>query len=444
LVNKIKLNNMSWEIFKQNILLRANNPGGIPDIDTVAKLYAKEYDAAIKRGFNTLTPPSSVKSGNVETMEQFFKLALQKGLSSTEPYDLVGEMGKGVLAYWGTAILNEFPIPLIPAIGTTANISVTTNIVTNPGIWTPPITAPPSDIDEVEQEMLDAAQDLKDSQENKVLFRSLFETQEDADNHNKPYATLMKELEGDFGEYVSIGGQPRESTVSAELIESVSPNIIIDPETKRIDATKDKTEEKKQPNTSPNKSDSKLFALVGNGQWPATYEKSGKPGSWDVQQTIPGKCIRYMYVVNRAYAKKNLVSIEVPLAGGGVSKETVHVQLYDKLKPCFDKIKAQKLQKYINNCAGSWVVRNVTCGTRLSHHSWALAIDINTDLYAFGQRFIEDDGIYTYNNKTKAYDVLVRKLNDRDKGHRQIAQILMDGGLTWLRRNDPMHFSIYE
>ena len=99
---------MSWEVFKQNILLRANNPGGIPDIDTVAKLYATEYDAAIKRGFNTLTPPSSVKSGNVEAMEQFFKLALQKGLSSTEPYDLVGEMGKGVLAYWGTAVLNEF------------------------------------------------------------------------------------------------------------------------------------------------------------------------------------------------------------------------------------------------------------------------------------------------------------------------------------------------
>lgn len=436
---------MSWEVFKQNILLRANNPGGIPDIDTVAKLYATEYDAAIKRGFNTLTPPSSVKSGNVEAMEQFFKLALQKGLSSTEPYDLVGEMGKGVLAYWGTAVLNEFPIPLIPAIGTTANLSVTSNIVTNPGVWTPPITTLSTDVDDVEQEMLDAAEDLKASPENKVLFRSLFETEEDANNHNKPLAALIDELQGDEEDYVSIGGKPRETTISPEQIESISPNITIDPETKRVNAVKDKKEEKKEKNTAPNKSDNKLFALVGNGHWPATYEKSGKPGDWDVQAvTTGGGCTRYMYVVNKAFAKKNIMYLEVPLKDGKVSKEAVHVELYEKMKPCFDKIKKQKLEKWIHNSAGAWVVRNVTCGTRLSHHSWALALDINTDLYGFGERFVIDDGIYSYNKKTKAYDILKRKLNDRDKGHYEVAKILMEGGVTWLSRNDPMHFSIYE
>jgi hypothetical protein len=75
-------------------------------------------------------------------MEQLFKAALQKGLSSTTPYDLVGEMGKGVLAYWQGAILNEFPFPIIPATGAISNIGVTTNIVTNSGNWIPAISQP--------------------------------------------------------------------------------------------------------------------------------------------------------------------------------------------------------------------------------------------------------------------------------------------------------------
>jgi hypothetical protein len=128
---------MSWELFKNNILARANNPDSIKDIDTVAKLYATEYDACMKRGGDTLNRVA-VKNGDVKTMEQFFKAALQKGLLSTQPYDLVGEMGKGVLAYWGTAILNEFPIPLTPSPGSTSNIAVLSNKVTVPGTWLPP------------------------------------------------------------------------------------------------------------------------------------------------------------------------------------------------------------------------------------------------------------------------------------------------------------------
>lgn len=127
---------MAWEIFKQNILRMSNNPSGIPDIDTVARTYAREYDAAVRRGFDMMNK-ASIKRGNVEIMEQLFKMALMKGLSSREPYDLVGEMGKGVIAYWQGAILNEFPIPLIPAAGAVANVGVNSNIVTNPGKWAP-------------------------------------------------------------------------------------------------------------------------------------------------------------------------------------------------------------------------------------------------------------------------------------------------------------------
>jgi hypothetical protein len=129
---------MSWDIFKQNILNIANNPNGIPDIDTVARAYALEYDAAIKRGHDILNN-ISVKKGNVDVMQSLFKSALLQGQSSTVPFDLVGEMGKGVLEYWQGAILNEFPQPIIPAVGSTLNIATTSAICNNSGKWLPPV-----------------------------------------------------------------------------------------------------------------------------------------------------------------------------------------------------------------------------------------------------------------------------------------------------------------
>jgi len=133
---------MSWEIFKRNVLRVMNRPESIKDIDTVAKTFAREYDLAVRRGGDTINKVS-IKKGNTEIMEQLFIAALFKGLNSTEPYDLVGEMGKGVLAYWGGAIMNEAPIPIIPAIGSVVNIGVVSNVVTNPGQWAPVITVPP-------------------------------------------------------------------------------------------------------------------------------------------------------------------------------------------------------------------------------------------------------------------------------------------------------------
>jgi hypothetical protein len=131
---------MSWQIFKDNIVRMSDNPDAISDIDTVAKTYAREYDAAIKRGKDTIEGVS-LQKGNVEIMESLFKAALQKGLTSTGPYDLVGEMGKGVLAYWGGAIMNNFPTPKTPATGAVSNISVTSNVVMDPGQWNPPIAS---------------------------------------------------------------------------------------------------------------------------------------------------------------------------------------------------------------------------------------------------------------------------------------------------------------
>ena len=132
---------MSWEIFKQNMLRTLNSPESLTDLDVVADKWAKEYDAAVKRGFDTINQVA-LKKGNVEIMKQLIKLALLKGQTSQTQYDLVGEMGKAVQAYWSGAIMNEFPIPLIPAPGSIQNVSVVTNLVTSPGVWTPAITLP--------------------------------------------------------------------------------------------------------------------------------------------------------------------------------------------------------------------------------------------------------------------------------------------------------------
>lgn len=129
---------MSWQSFKNNMVSFYDKPENISDIDKVAKKWADEYDAVIKSGGDTINK-IKIQSGNKANMELLFKSALQKGLSSTEPYDLVGEMGKGVIAYWTAAIMQNVPIPIQLPPGATANISVSSNVVLNAGQWTPPI-----------------------------------------------------------------------------------------------------------------------------------------------------------------------------------------------------------------------------------------------------------------------------------------------------------------
>jgi hypothetical protein len=151
---------MSWEIFKQNMLRTLNNPDGLTDIDIIAEKWASEYDAAVKRGFDTINQVT-LKRGNFDIMKQLFKFALLKGQSSTTPYDLVGELGKGVQAYWAGAQMNEFPIPLIPAPGAVQNVSVTSNLVTIPGNWIPAVSVP--GISELLQPAPDTIEDIRQS-----------------------------------------------------------------------------------------------------------------------------------------------------------------------------------------------------------------------------------------------------------------------------------------
>jgi hypothetical protein len=132
---------MSWDVFKQNILRVVTNPESINSTDTIADLYATEYDAAIKRGSDNLFQ-SKIKNGNVDTLKLFIKSALDGGITQKEPYDLVGEMGKGILAYWTGAQLDPSSVPspptTPPATGAVQNIQIVSIVCTNSGQWQQP------------------------------------------------------------------------------------------------------------------------------------------------------------------------------------------------------------------------------------------------------------------------------------------------------------------
>ncbi len=132
---------MSWEVFKQNILNVVTNPESINSTDAVADLYATEYDAAIKRGGDILFQ-AKMKTGNVQSLKLLIKSALDSGVSQKEPYDLVGEMGKGVLAYWAGAQLDPSSVPsppsTPPATGAVQNIQIVSIVCTNSGQWQQP------------------------------------------------------------------------------------------------------------------------------------------------------------------------------------------------------------------------------------------------------------------------------------------------------------------
>ena len=128
---------MSWGLFKRNIL-RKTNPNTNPSltVNEVATIWAEEYDAAVKRGKDFINF-ESIQRGNLDIMKTLFRVALLKGLATPpgQNFSLPNEFGNGVKAYWAGAQMNPFPIPIIPAPGTIQNLQVTSNIVSNVGVW---------------------------------------------------------------------------------------------------------------------------------------------------------------------------------------------------------------------------------------------------------------------------------------------------------------------
>ena len=131
---------MSWGLFKLNVI-RKTGVINSNTVKTVAKVWAEEYDAAVKRGIDFINF-ESIQVGNKQIMETLFFVALLKGMSSpSDKFSLVNEFGSGVKAYWAGASMKPFPIPLIPAPGSIQNLIVNSNIVSNVGTWPmyPPI-----------------------------------------------------------------------------------------------------------------------------------------------------------------------------------------------------------------------------------------------------------------------------------------------------------------
>ena len=202
---------MSWQIFKDNMVSFYDNPENISDIDKVAKKWADEYDAAIKSGGDTINK-IKIQNGKKAPMEQLFKSALQKGLSSTAPYDLVGEMGKGVIAYWSGAIMQNVPLPLQLPPGATANVSVTSNMVLNPGQWTPPVPGATIDMEREEPTEFDIANDIDMPYvENMAADNPV--TEEDVLIEMQQLGNLEE-----FVQDIEINGIPPLPTAEAELI----------------------------------------------------------------------------------------------------------------------------------------------------------------------------------------------------------------------------------
>lgn len=126
---------MSWQLFKSNMKRVMDRPQTVKSIDDFAKLFADEYDSAVKRG-SDLVHQTKLRRGNKQSLEIYTQIALRNGLSSkSSSFNLVNELGKAVVTYWIGAEFYEYPIPTLPAPGSISNTGVSYNRVINPGQW---------------------------------------------------------------------------------------------------------------------------------------------------------------------------------------------------------------------------------------------------------------------------------------------------------------------
>lgn len=462
---------MSWQLFKQNILAVADRPDGIPDIDTIAKLYADEYDAAVKRG-GDLLHGIPIQNGNKLLMEQFFKLALQKGLTATGPYDLVGEMGNGVKAYWAGATMKNIgtrpgqPLPIVPPIPKVTIIN--SNVVLNNGIWIPPVPtvnasiadsnvigAPPTPpqkvkpISELTEDELDAleasghVEEEKRAKETEEDFNSFFDSKEAAEAHNKPipytpgesYSPVDSEESDEEGFYLdgmdSVNANRR--IKGTPYTESANGDRFTDTSNQSRGGGSDKKQKK-----SKGKSYKKLKEEYGEGNYPALDNDGVFVLSYK-DKYVPG---RLWYKPNPAY-QKLLSYVKFPTAAGELSF-LVHRKIVARAQQAATLIRTRKLQKYIFSCGGTLACRNNTTApndyTSLSFHAWGLAIDLNADIYTYGSRFSCDFKQVRINGKW-------RDVTDNDIGYLKVAKCFIEAGFGWLgscNQKDAMHFSIEE
>lgn len=221
-----------------------------------------------------------------------------------------------------------------------------------------------------------------------------------------------------------------------------------------IDLTAKKEEEIVKKETNKSSSDNTPPPSTGKG-WPITskdraFAKKHNITIWpavilpDGTQSV--KSISPMSKVDRHWLHPNpaflpsLTSVTVPLKAGSVTVK-VQPEFATALDKSFAEVKRRGLQKYLFNCSGGFVVRNVTAGYSLSFHAWGFAIDINNgnEGWNYGDKWNIANQTVTEGKSKKTYN-----WGEKEKGFYEIVKIMKTNGIDWLGSTDPMHFSMFE
>lgn len=334
---------MSYDIFKQNMLVFMRNQPNIAFKEQFAKKLVQEYDALIKRGFDTVNG-ITLQEGNTALMEQVLNGVLNTAFQqSSGEHAIITNMGKAFQAYWtpisgGGSLLQQI-IELFTA----------------------------EEVEEAETIQKDITIEYPKTQR---IYESQFSSTSAALSHNKNVDR----------EQVFSNQREIQQSNSGQQSSDTGGSTQTGPTT-----------------TTGTGGDFKLLEKCGNGYWPAIGP--GPAPNFEVSST---EGTRRWYKQNPDYIKTNCTQILFPISSGD-KKITIHKDLAAIVEPALKIIRQKKLQQYIENCAGGLAVRNVTGGTRLSNHAWGTAIDMNSVRYPYGVSF-KDDGIYKGKTKVRSFN----------------------------------------
>jgi hypothetical protein len=184
-------------------------------------------------------------------------------------------MGKGVIAYWSGATMNNYPTPTIPAPGSTSNVSVVSNMVVNPGQWAPPVSSPAAARFNDPEELLDDA-----AQENNVENGQAEEFFADEPLTDSEVSEAAEEVDSYPDD------TPELPTEEVPLVE--------DPEEISYDEAETEINLEDEPNKKPNQPEekNKVDADVSGAKTATNIGKSGVPPGWEKYVVDRSKTIR--------------------------------------------------------------------------------------------------------------------------------------------------------
>lgn len=127
---------MSFTLFKIKILQKMVK--GPKSSGQVASIIASEYDKAVRSlSSGDLVSKNRILIGNKQGLESYIVSILNTQSKSTLPLDVTNLIAKGFPIYWTGATMGIEYIPSVPAPGSVFNISVVSNVISNPGVVVP-------------------------------------------------------------------------------------------------------------------------------------------------------------------------------------------------------------------------------------------------------------------------------------------------------------------